>query len=328
LPDKDVAILPGLRKFSHGEIEPRSQPGTAVTPNVVHEPVERSRIHAVTYASHGGRDDRFCRAVESAVRYKYDLIILGWGVPWRGLSQKLEAAHAYARSLPPKDIILFTDAFDVLFTGDSNEIVDIFTASNASVIFSAECGCWPHIIENGGRDCFHRYPESPTPYRYLNSGSWIGYASTAAEMLAIVIKEAGVNFANANDQKLMADLFMAKRMDIQLDYYNSIFQSMHMTLDPPLKRCNPVEDLQYDSVSKRWINRVTHGKPAVIHFNGGGKRAHLPMEAKSWYKAPEANTERIRNPLKDTQLKAPLETNPGRKLAFNDVCKEYLVRPQ
>jgi hypothetical protein len=36
-------------------------------------------LHAVTYASHGGRDDRFCRALESAVRHEVDLIILGWG---------------------------------------------------------------------------------------------------------------------------------------------------------------------------------------------------------------------------------------------------------
>lgn len=36
-------------------------------------------LHAVTYASHGGRDDRFCRAIESAVRHEIDLIILGWG---------------------------------------------------------------------------------------------------------------------------------------------------------------------------------------------------------------------------------------------------------
>ena len=29
-----------------------------------------TRLHAVTYASHAGRDDRFCRAVESALRHK------------------------------------------------------------------------------------------------------------------------------------------------------------------------------------------------------------------------------------------------------------------
>jgi hypothetical protein len=351
VPDKDVAILPGIRKFEHpgktadadsktateartdtersldAKSNIRTKPATVVDADSVplKKKTDEPNLHAVTYASHGGRDDRFCRAVESAVRNKFDLIILGWGVPWRGLSQKLEAAHGYAKSLPPRDIILFTDAFDVLFTGDPEEIKRIFLQSNATVIFSAECGCWPHVIENGGRDCFQRYPQSPTPYRYLNSGAWIGYAAQAAQMLEIVIKEAGNNFANANDQKLMADLFMSKRVDIQLDYYNTIFQSMHMTLDPPLKHCNPVDDLQFDSVSKRWVNRVTHGKPAVIHFNGGGKKVHLPMEAKSWYKDPESNTQDKKKQLGEVMLKAPLlDENRNRQLSFKDLCKSYL----
>lgn len=73
-------------------------------------------IVAVTYASHGGRDDRFCRAVESAVRNNIPWEVLGWGVKWQGLSQKLQASLDYARSLDPDCIMLFSDAFDVLFT--------------------------------------------------------------------------------------------------------------------------------------------------------------------------------------------------------------------
>lgn len=73
-------------------------------------------IVAVTYASHAGRDDRFCRAVESAVRNNIPWEVLGWGVKWQGLSQKLQASLDYARSLDPDCIMLFSDAFDVLFT--------------------------------------------------------------------------------------------------------------------------------------------------------------------------------------------------------------------
>ena len=179
------------------------------------------KIHAVTYASHGGRDDRFCRAVESAIRNDVDLIILGWGLKWQGLSQKLEAAHAYAKSLPANDVILFTDAFDVLFADSGTSIhrkfLNLTAELNSTIIFSAECGCWPHIIEdipllNTGRKqettCFGKYPPSPTPYRYLNSGTWIGYANASAEMLAQVMMEAGKDFGNANDQKLVADMYM------------------------------------------------------------------------------------------------------------------------
>ena len=66
------------------------------------------KIHTVTYASHGGRDDRFCRAIESSIRNGFDLVILGWGTKWLGLSQKLQAAHSFARALPKEEVMLFT----------------------------------------------------------------------------------------------------------------------------------------------------------------------------------------------------------------------------
>jgi hypothetical protein len=176
----------------------------------------------VTYASHRGQDDRFCRAVESAIRNDVKLVILGWNVKWIGLSQKLDAAYSYAKSLPESDIILFTDAFDVLFCDNTETIkrkfINLSQSFNASIIFSAECGCWPHVMEeidavNHGKPskqttCFIKYPISPTPYRYLNSGMWIGYAKKSAAMLKEVIIRAGHNFATANDQELVANMYI------------------------------------------------------------------------------------------------------------------------
>ncbi len=277
-------------------------------------------LHAVTYASHGGRDDRFCRAVESSIRNKFELVILGWKKPWRGLSQKLEAAHEYASKLPSRDIIMFTDAFDVLFTGNKATVVENFLSFNTEIVFSAECGCWPHVMENS-RDCFDRYPPSPTPYRYLNSGTWIGYANTATEMLAVVMKEAGSNFANANDQKLIADLYMSGRFNIKLDFYNKIFQSMHMTLDPPLPYCNPVSDMTIDA-SHTWKNTRTHSTPSIIHFNGGGKSHHLQMEGQVWYKLPDHNTLKDKEQLRGSLLIMPGQ--PNDRLTFDDICPGYV----
>jgi len=237
----------------------------------------------------------------------------------------LEAAHAYAASLPPDDLLLFTDAFDVLFTNKPAEIIKQYqllqSNNNISILFSAECGCWPHIIENRGVACFKSYPLAPTPYRYLNSGTWIGRASMAKTMLEEVIREAGKDFANANDQKLVADMFIAGRFGISLDYYNAIFQSMHMTLDAPLPRCNPQQDIRLTKEG-RWHNERTGGTPAVIHFNGGGKRHHLQMEAKMWYKQREFNTPERRKSLGDYALSVP--TAAGGKLAFRELCGNYL----
>ena len=184
-------------------------------------------------------------AVESAIFHGFKLVILGWGVKWIGLSQKLEAAQSYASSIPPNDVMLFTDAFDVMFTNTPSHVMSEYrklSAHGDTMWFAAECGCWPHVMEDR-ETCFTGYPRSPTPYRYLNSGTWIGDANTAKNMLLAVMKKAGQNFKNANDQKLMADLFISKQFRIQLDYNCQLFQSMHMTLDPPLAKCNPIEDI-------------------------------------------------------------------------------------
>ena len=291
------------------------------------------KIHAVTYASHGGRDDRFCRAVESAIRNDVDLIILGWGLKWQGLSQKLEAAHSYAKSLPAHDVILFTDAFDVLFADSGANIhrkfLNLTAELNSMIIFSAECGCWPHIIEdipliNTGRKqettCFGKYPPSPTPYRYLNSGTWIGYAHASAEMLAQVMLEAGKDFGNANDQKLVADMYMDGRHGIKLDFYNVLFQSMHMT-SSPLADCNPQNDVRLTE-NGTWINKRTNAQPTVFHFNGGGKAHHLDMESKVWYKRPQHNTPAKRQALASHLLHVPTAKNS--QLRFDQLCGDYL----
>ena len=49
--------------------------------------------------------------------------------------------------------------------------------------------------------CARRYPPSPTPYRYLNSGTWIGRAGPALAILRNI--SGGGHFGNgsrANDQ--------------------------------------------------------------------------------------------------------------------------------
>jgi hypothetical protein len=150
-------------------------------------------IVAVTYASHGGRDDRFCRAVESAVRNNIPWEVLGWGVKWQGLSQKLHASLDYARSLDPDCIMLFSDAFDVLFTQvwvlavvlcckwacliivfSWQNLLSIkagFEASGQNLVFAGECGCWPQVVQDqkrgfpkgSGHICNVVYPKSPTP---------------------------------------------------------------------------------------------------------------------------------------------------------------------
>jgi hypothetical protein len=94
----------------------------------------------MTYATHGGSDDRFCRAVESAIQHDVPLRILGWGEKWNGLTQKFEGALATLKTLPDECTVVFTDAFDVLYTSDLAAIKKEHDAMGAPVLFAGECG--------------------------------------------------------------------------------------------------------------------------------------------------------------------------------------------
>ena len=267
--------------------------------------------------------------LESALRSDIDLNVLGWGQKWKGLSQKIVAAYTFASSLPPNDVILFTDAFDSTFvSGNVEKIKNEFVSMDADVAFAAECGCWPHIVINATICHDHRvgYPKSPTSQRYLNSGSWIGYAGKAKEMLATVIQMAGTHLDNANDQELLANLFLSRRMDIKLDVYSRIFQSMHSTkqgIEPVRSKkkktiCNPPADI-ISLADGTLFNNRTKTSPVLFHFNGGSKMLHLLYDSQTWYRRrPEANTPEVLAAIRAKELM----TSEG-KIAFQTICFNY-----
>lgn len=307
------------------------------------ESTAMTTLHTVTYASHHGIDDRFCRVIESAIRYQHDILILGWDQSWKGLAQKLVAAYDFAASLPPTDLLLFTDAFDVAFTNTPSYIEHIFLKNRYDILFSAECGCWPHLAIDANI-CENDYPKSPTPYRFLNSGAWIGYAGKMRNLLRDVLVEIGTNFTNANDQKLIADFFLYRNQlyNISLDYNAEIFQSMHRSNSSSNNMdCNPSNDMIL-SKDKEWINKRTDTVPAILHFNGGGKKHHLRSLERLWYKSPNYYHVRTYRDTRKGGKKLPGSNSDGggrienqrlrligkdyKLIQYGNLCSDYLQR--
>ena len=110
-----------------------------------------------TYASHAGTDNKFCKSLVSAVRMGIDLQVLGWGVEWKGLQQKFEAVLEILKKLPAECTVVFNDGHDVLYVQSPHHILDMYhnlvRENNASIIFSAECGCWPQMQRDNGKSC-------------------------------------------------------------------------------------------------------------------------------------------------------------------------------
>lgn len=94
-------------------------------------------------------------------------------------SYRLKDFHvlAYLQTLPPEEIVLFTDGYDTMFLCSEEEILAKYRAFQKPLVFTAEKNCWPY------RPLFSKYPKAPTPLRYLNSGGFIGEAGVLRYLL-------------------------------------------------------------------------------------------------------------------------------------------------
>lgn len=69
------------------------------------------------------RDGGWFRALQaSCERHGYTLTVLGWGAQWRGFAWRLRLMRAALRQRDPDALIVFVDAYDVVFLEDAETL--------------------------------------------------------------------------------------------------------------------------------------------------------------------------------------------------------------
>ena len=200
-----------------------------------------------------------------------------WGV---GFGVKLEQVQRWLAEGPaaPDDIVLFSDAFDVMLMAGSAEVKrayvgalrramaeEVDPAAVASgrpprvptLLFSTERYCWPDAERAGA------YPASDRKFEFafLNSGTYIGRAGDLAASMA------RLNYTIAeDDQRYWTSLYLASRDDysaprIVLDHSADVFLCM--------SGYSLGEDVGWDPATRRYRSRRSPGVSVVMHFNGG-----------------------------------------------------------
>ena len=120
-------------------------------------------VKVVTVATHD------CDGLERFRKSCPDAIVLGldanrsFNMNFPGGGFKVNLLKRFIESCEnDDDMILFTDSFDAIVV-NSCICVDPLV-----VLFSAEMFCWPD------RNLAREYPQTLTPFRFLNSGGFIG----------------------------------------------------------------------------------------------------------------------------------------------------------
>lgn len=190
--------------------------------------------------------------LESCKSHHISIEVLGLGEPFRGVSEKLLHVQNYLKTLPEEDLFLFVDAYDVLFLTHTKEIIERFLAMNSSFVISVERYCYPH------HQLKNRFPKSPTSFRYINSGSYMGYVGHIKKIL----EEIAPVRLFTSDQGLLTLHYFEHPEAYAFDVYCQLFLPLAGVIE---------QELTLDCEKKRVYMEETGSTPCLIHGNGGGR---------------------------------------------------------
>jgi hypothetical protein len=200
------------------------------------------------------------------------LTVLGLGQVWKGFGMKLILVANHLERVAADTLVLFVDAYDVVILGGCAQMSQRFLSFGTPIVFSAELGCWPRgelapryppPRPRGARRMERRVrsfrppPPLNLPQRYLNSGSYMGYAGSIRE----AIQELSPHYED-DDQELFSRYYLEHPQRATLDHESMLFQTLY-GISP--------DDLVFDLPgSWRPRYRRTGWDPCLLHGNGYG----------------------------------------------------------
>ncbi len=216
----------------------------------------------------------------SCIFKELDLVVLVWDDKvFETLRLKDSLLKDYLEKLTdPDEVVFFSDGTDAIFMTGEEELLSKFRDSGKDLIFSTESNCYPDSTYAD------RYPtSSETPYKYLNSGGFIGKVGTIRELLADDSIDCSA-FQKSNQYVWMMKYF--KYPDrISIDTKCGIFQtfSPEYGWQPRPGDSGSLTPGEYYRRMKEWFrehftisegriySRISGNWPCHAHFNGQSK---------------------------------------------------------
>ena len=171
-----------------------------------------------------------------------------------GFGLKLFLLHEELKLVDAHTIILFTDAFDVLIQSSLDPLHDWVVNNSSKVLFAAETTKWP------SKDLFYP-PPLQLPYAYLNSGVFVGRASTLLHML-----NTNAYTMKTDDQEYYTKIFLQPSSPIHLDHRAEFFQCLQGVERTNITFGKKITFKHFNG-KEEWIT-----EPPILHLNNGMTR--------------------------------------------------------
>ncbi|NHN89745.1 glycosyltransferase domain-containing protein [Acetobacter conturbans] len=164
------------------------------------------------------------------------------------------------------DIIVFTDAYDVVVLDSCRSIINKFREFDADIVFNGEKIFWPPIDEiptvgDMDRKDIKRHDDAHNtgPYRYINSGCFVGYVDAIRDM--IDFSERAYTACAVDDDQALAQYYayktnISKKYKVAVDDEAKIFATM------------PSSEQDYSFDGFLFKNVLTRAAPSIAHCNG------------------------------------------------------------
>ena len=244
--------------------------------------------------------------LQSCKKNDLELIVLTCHKEWVSNAIKIKLLFDYLKTVEAEQLLLITDAFDVLINASEGDIINVFSTFEKDIIFGAEANFYfrNHRIKKNYQAT---YPESETIYKYLNSGTFMGKAVHLQMLLDDIISKNEIDFSEdvpmhsfVSDQYLYSKHFVEhfqsseKRYSIGLDQFHFLFEvtggrsrvmnlpyitKVHAYNAYKLERAvlkffglnqfqNKLTDIYFDQAKQQFKNKITGTNPLVIHAPG------------------------------------------------------------
>ncbi len=205
-------------------------------------------LHVYTYytSTHQARV-----LLDSAAIHGLPIQNLATTTAWNGLQDKLLAMQRVLDTLSDTDICCFVDAYDVVVNCNTDTLLQRFLASGVDLLFGAETQLDPPFMP------VEAYPTADTPFRFLNSGVYIGRVAAIRAMMA------WGDCRGMNDQEYAARYWLHVRgtEPVRLDTRCQI--ALNMWAVPWAQLQIRGGDIHYTPFQV---------SPCFVHFNGGSYR--------------------------------------------------------
>lgn len=218
--------------------------------------------------------------IDSLKKFGVEPTVLGLDEGWRGLINIPRYIRQWLREGKCKsEYLIFSNCYDVIFTAHPDDVA-------AKWLSSVPCiGAGEDVMFNCEKDFFppgplaKHFPDAGSPWRYLNSGMYIGRPASILAMLENMWLDeihddhtaqddlhGGVRkVVNVVDQNWFQVAYALQLVPITLDTRCEVFQCFsNCTWD------------EFDLTGEKLVNKVTGTTPLIEHFNGGSKNEMMP----------------------------------------------------